>query len=262
MGNLNSRTALITGGGQGIGKGISLELAAAGADIIIAQRNYENAKKVVTEIRKMGREAIALYLDVTDEKSVKRSVQKAIKYFPQIDILVNNAGVTQENIGAKTTTQDFDLCYEVNLKGVWTLCQELAPHFKKKNYGKIVNISSVAGRKGHAGGPSYCASKAAVISLTQSLAEELGPYNINVNTVCPGIIWTPMWEKIERSTNHTNDKKVADEQIVFKSLIEGTPLGRAQTAEDIGYAVVFLASPLAENITGQAINVDGGLTMN
>lgn len=262
MNQLNSKTALVTGGRQGIGRGIALELARAGADIIVADKDVEGAAAVVSEIEALGRKALALRIDVTNEEAVEQCVGKALECFPRIDILVNNAGVIQRGLGEDVSTADLNLCYEVNVKGLWSVSRAVIPHFKRNGEGKIVNISSVAGRKGHRIASAYCASKAAVISLTQSLADELGPDNINVNAICPGIIWTSMWKNIERMLSGRNNEKPVEQRQGFESIAKRTPLGRAQTAEDIGHAVVFLVSPQARNITGQCLNIDGGLMMN
>lgn len=260
--NLTGKTAFVTGGGQGIGRGIVLELARAGADIVIADINEQGAADTVGEVTKLGRKAVALKLDVTDAKSIAACLAEALKQFPRIDILVNNAGVIQRGLNEKTTTEDLDRCYEVNVKGLWSVSRALIPHFKQIGEGKIVNIASIAGRTGHKLAPAYCASKASVISLTQGMADELGPSNINVNAICPGLIWTPMWESIEKMLGEPGKEHLVEQQQVFKSGIERTPLRRPQTAEDVGHAVVFLVSPQARNITGQALNVDGGLVMN
>ena len=265
MGNLDNKTAFITGGAQGIGKGIVLALAKAGADIIIADLNADKAEAVVAEIKALGREGIAVRFDVTDENSIKNGVNAALNHFSRIHILVNNAGVFQKRkeTEIETTLEDFDLCYDVNLKGVWRVINALIPHFKTHHDGKIVNIASVAGRKGSAKFPAYNASKAAVINLTQSLACALGPHNINVNAICPGVIWTPMLEEVEGILGHTDNKDKINAKVHFRNVYEQhTPLRRPQTPEDIGQAVTFLASSQAKNITGQALNVDGGLLMN
>lgn len=261
MNYLKNKIALITGGAQGIGRGIALELARAGADIIVADLSIDTAEAVLSEIKALGREAIAVQLDVTCRRSIEGGIQAALKHFSRIDILVNNAGVFQQGMGLETTLADFDLCYEVNLKGIWQVTTVLAPHFKANQGGKVVNVASIAGRDGRGPFPAYAASKAAVINLTQSLASALGVDNINVNAVCPGVIWTPMLEKIEKMVSQTNDKG-DDEPAMYDKLLEQTPLKRFQTPEDIGQAVVFLTSSQAKNITGQALNVDGGLVMN
>lgn len=254
MNDLENKIVLVTGGAQGIGKGIVMTLANAGANIIIADLNNKKADSVVTELKKLGlgREYIALEFDVTNTTSIQNGVQQALKYFPRIDILVNNAGVGFEEKGLP---EEFDLTYEVNLKGVWQVTTALIPHFKTQQAGKIVNIASDAGRKGLDIIPAYGASKAAVINLTQSLAMALGPDNINVNAVCPGLVKTPMTEKYRDETNPDPN--------YFDAFAEQyTQLKRAVTPEDIGNAVVFLASQSAQNITGQALNVDGGFYMN
>jgi NAD(P)-dependent dehydrogenase (short-subunit alcohol dehydrogenase family) len=245
--------AFITGGGQGIGRGIALELARSGADIVIAQRNIARAKEVAREIEKMARRALAVTLDVTDPESVKSAVAEALSQCPGINILVNNAGVCEAEVG-KTTLDEFDACYEVNLKGVWLVTQAIVPHFKKAGVGKIVNIASVSGRRGNAMVPAYAASKAALLNLTQSLSVALGQHNINVNAICPGPIRTAMTDKSVSS--------LCNPEFYNEFARDHTLLKRLATVEDIGHAVVFFASSYAKNITGQALNVDGGYCMN
>jgi NAD(P)-dependent dehydrogenase (short-subunit alcohol dehydrogenase family) len=155
------------------------------------------------------------------------------------------------------------MCYEVNLKGIWIMSRAVAPHFKDRGGGKIVNIASIAGRVGGAGLAHYNASKAGAISVTQSLAGELGPSNVNVNAVCPGLLWTPMWRQLEAMFGGDETPETVDRRVVFERFIEtNCPMRREQTPEDIGNAVAFLASDDARNITGQALNVDGGIRMN
>ena len=252
MKNLTDNTALITGSGQGLGRAIALELAKAGANVIVSDLNSENAQTVASEIKDLGRNAIPLQLDVTDTKAIQDGVLQALNHFSRIDILINNAGVAEKGVET-TTPEEFDLCYAVNVKGVWNVCNALIPHFKQNGGGKIVNIASIAGRRGSASVPAYCASKAAVISLTQSLAGALGPDNINVNAVCPGVIKTNMTETHKQILNMDN---------YFDEATESTALKRLATPEDIGHAVVFLTSPQAQNITGQSLNVDSGYCMN
>ncbi|MEM9177267.1 MAG: SDR family oxidoreductase, partial [Myxococcota bacterium] len=145
----------------------------------------------------------------------------------------------------------------------WSMTRALVPHMKTRGGGRIVNIASIAGRKGGTPLPAYAASKAGAISLTQSLASELGPDDITVNAICPGLLWTPMWEKLEGMLRGTEDGEIVDQRAAFDAhLAANCPLQREQTPEDIGHAVAFLASDLARNITGQALNVDGGLEMN
>ncbi|MCZ6636340.1 MAG: SDR family NAD(P)-dependent oxidoreductase [bacterium] len=263
MGILNQKTALITGGGRGIGRGIAFELAKEGADIVVADLNVENAQQTVDEVQTLGQKATSVKMDVTDEASVATGIETALSKHDRIDILVNNAGVVGNHTGAEVTLQDWDMCFNVNLKGIWIVTRALVDHFKANQNGKIINISSIAGRQGTPGMPAYSASKSGVISLTQSLAQELGPFNINVNAVCPGLLWTDIWRKLEVLYGGAKSEKEINQRNHFNQYIANRcPLGREQTPEDIGMAIAFLASDHARNITGQALNVDGGIKMN
>ena len=264
--DVSHKVAVVTGGGRGIGRGICLVLAKNGADIVVADIVLEGAKGVADEIASMGRGSLATPLDVTDKSSIDAMVKGVLDKFGRIDILVNNAGI----IGAPgwedrqvSSDEDWDLLYDVNVKGIAMVTESVAEHMKERRSGKIINISSVAGREGSPFHAPYCVSKAGVISLTQSSARQLGPYNINVNAICPGLIWTPMWEKIAyRRSVATGNKEGLSPREVFDRSIRGTPLDREQTPEDMGNVAAFLASEYAKNITGQAINVDGGSRMN
>jgi meso-butanediol dehydrogenase/(S,S)-butanediol dehydrogenase/diacetyl reductase len=255
--------AVVTGGGRGIGRGIVLSLAEAGADVAIFDVDLANAEATAKEVTERGRRALIARVDVTDPGSIEAGVTLTQTQLGPVDILVNNAGVVQENVGAATSGDDFDLCYQVNLKGIWNVSSGLIPHFRERRAGKIVNIASIAGRHGEHGLAGYSASKAGAISLTQSLATTLGPSNINVNAVCPGLLWTDMWRKVEGLLRQDSSKETVDERAAFNAYLEQRcPLRREQTPEDIGNAVVFLVSDAARNITGQALNVDGGIEMN
>jgi NAD(P)-dependent dehydrogenase (short-subunit alcohol dehydrogenase family) len=261
--DLSGKTAIVTGGGRGIGRGIVLALAEAGADVAIADIDLESAESTAGDVEAVGRRVLVVRVDVTDRQSVEQGVGRVLERLGQVDILVNNAGVVQDRSGPEATAEEFERCYDVNVKGIWHLTSELIPHFRERGGGKIVNIASIAGRKGNAWLAPYCASKAAAISLTQSYAAALGPHNINVNAVCPGLLWTPMWRKLEGIARGNTAAEVVDERAVFDAFLQSNcPLRREQTPEDIGYAVVFLASEGARNITGQALNVDGGIEMN
>lgn len=259
---LKDRVAVVTGGGRGIGRGIVLALAEAGADVAIGDVDLASAEKTAAEVEDRGRKAGVVGLDVTDEGSARTAIQETLSRFGAIDILVNNAGVVQNHLDDGATEDDFDSCYRVNQKGIWIVTSALVPHFKERGAGKIVNIASIAGRQGGVL-TAYSASKAAAISITQSQAAQLGAHNINVNAVCPGLLWTPMWEKIEGILRNDDAQSVIDERAAFDAYVQSTcPLKREQTPEDIGAAVVFLVSDAARNITGQALNVDGGIRMN
>jgi meso-butanediol dehydrogenase / (S,S)-butanediol dehydrogenase / diacetyl reductase len=263
--DLTEKTAFITGGGQGIGRGIALELARSGANLVVAQRNAGSAEPVVAEIRRLGRKALALPIDVSDAASIGKCIEQAFEVFVRIDILVNNAAATEppSNVDAETSLADFDACYKVNLRGAWAVARALIPHFREHRSGKIINIASIAGRRGVML-PAYSASKAALINMTQSLATILGSDNINVNAVCPGPVWTPAQERALRLAVHRGEISAerVNENDFYKSYIESIALRRVATSQDIGFAVAFLASEEARNITGQALNVDGGMVMN
>ena len=263
MSLLAEKIAIVTGGGRGIGRGIVLALARAGADVAITDVDLETASLSAKEVTALGRRALVARVDVTDVQSVKAGVDETLAQFGKIDILVNNAGVVQDHIGKAVTGDDFDRCFQVNLKGIWNVSSAVIPHFRERGAGKIANIASIAGRSGDNGLAPYSASKAGAISLTQSLAAALGPHNINVNAVCPGLLWTPMWEKLEGMFRGNTAADVVGERAAFDAFLQANcPLRREQTPEDIGHAVVFLVSEAARNITGQALNVDGGIQMN
>ncbi len=264
MGRLDDRTALVTGGARGIGRGIALELAREGADIIIGDLLIDTAEATAAEIRALGRRAMAVEMDVTSADSIESAVERARAEMGDIQILVNNAGVAPDNVGPNEVESDWDRCFEVNLKAIWKVSAALIPQFREQDGGKIVNIASIAGRSGVGGNiASYSASKSGAISLTQSLASELGRFNINVNAICPGLLWTDMWRKLEGMLAGDDADEVIDRRTAFEAGVAANcPLGREQTPEDIGKAVAFFASDDARNITGQALNVDGGIRMN
>jgi len=263
VGRLDGKVALVTGAARGIGKGIATELAREGADIVICDVLIDAASSTASELQNdHGVSTLALEMDVTSEDSISTNVERAISEMGQINILVNNAGVPPDNFGVDETEADWDRCYEVNLKGIWKVTSAVAPHFKEQGGGKIVNIASIAGRLG-GGMASYSASKAGAISITQSQAAELGRFNVNVNAICPGLLWTDLWRQIEGMFAGDHTEEVVDRRERFEAVIDANmPLQREQTPEDIGKAVAFFASDDAKNITGQALNVDGGMRMN
>ncbi|GAB4323957.1 MAG: SDR family NAD(P)-dependent oxidoreductase [Dehalococcoidia bacterium] len=264
MARLDGKAALVTGGGRGIGKGICEVLAREGAAVVVTDIDGEAASATATEIARGGKQATGFAMDVTSDDSVAAGIERAINWRGHLDILVNNAGVVGSHVGGSMVTEhDWDQCYEVNLKGIWRVSRALVGHFRERGGGKIVNIASIAGRVGGAGLSHYSASKAGAISLTQSLAAELGRLNVNVNAVCPGLLWTEMWRTLEALITGSTEEEVVNRREAFERYIAANcPLGREQTPEDIGHAVAFLASEEARNITGQALNVDGGIRMN
>lgn len=251
MDEMMGQVALVTGSAQGLGFGIANELARAGCSVVIADRDLHKARVAAEQINAGTRRAIALELDVTNDESVARCVRGALDQYSRVDILVNNAGIHCEKIGQPSTIKHFVQCFDVNLFGVWRMVQALRPHLESQGGGRIVNIASINGRKPWVDTPAYSASKAALINLTQCLAAQLGGSNINVNAVCPGGVMTPMADAFK-----------PDKPTLLEGIINSRVLKRELLPEDIGQAVVFLASPAAKNITGQALNVDGGTVMS
>jgi NAD(P)-dependent dehydrogenase (short-subunit alcohol dehydrogenase family) len=238
-------------------------LARQGAHVVVGDIADSFFEDIGKEIGQYGRESMTTYLDVTDGATIDRMVERVIERFGRIDILVNNAGVVATSGWADretTTEEDWDITYRVNVKGTVNVSNAVIPHMKKARYGKIVNIASVAGRQATVINPPYAASKAGVISFTRTMAVTLAPYNINVNAVCPGLLWTPMWEKLayKWAMLYPEFKGLSAREIFDKSVAARVPLQRPQEPEDVAYMVAFLASDAARNITGQAINVDGG----
>jgi meso-butanediol dehydrogenase/(S,S)-butanediol dehydrogenase/diacetyl reductase len=270
---LKDRVAIVTGGGGGLGEGICLCLAREGAHVVVSDLHKGLADKVAGKLKENGHKALAIQADVSVREQCDTLIEESLKKMGGIDILVCGAGVggfvywgetdeppTLENISER----EWDLTIDVNLKGVFLCNRAVAPHFKRQKRGKIINISSIGGRKGIDWIPHYCASKAGVIVLTQAIALQLAPYNVNVNTICPGVIRTPMWDRGARvlSLSYPPFKGMSPDD-VFNAVVQNMiPMRRPQVAEDIGNAVVFLASEEAKEITGQAINVDGGALFN
>jgi NAD(P)-dependent dehydrogenase (short-subunit alcohol dehydrogenase family) len=254
---LVGRRSFITGGGRGIGRGICLALAKAGSDVIVSDIILENAESVRDEIRDLGCDALSVRMDVANSESIQQGFKHAFDKFNRIDILVNNAGVIKQAPVQELTEEDWDLVIGVNAKGIFLCSKAVIPHMMERKSGRIVNISSISGKNGYPGQGVYGTSKFAAIGLTQVLARELAKYNITVNAVCPGIIYTKMWEYL--SSLRAEEMGLTPDEAFEKITTERIPLGRPQSPEDIGNLVVFLASDEAGNITGQSINVDGGL---
>jgi NAD(P)-dependent dehydrogenase (short-subunit alcohol dehydrogenase family) len=233
----------------------------------------ELAEKVAAKVRALGRKALAIRTDVRRADSCGEMVDVALREMGRLDILVANAGVdglprendsTASPLIENIREEDWDLVVDVNLKGVFMSNRAVAPHFKEKRSGRIINIASVAGRQGVDFLAPYAATKAGMISFTQSVALQMAPYHVNVNAVCPGIIWTPMWERLASfASSSLPDFGGAPPKDVFSLVVQTMiPFKKDQTPTDIGNAVVFLASDEASEITGQALNVCGGMRMN
>ena len=256
------KSALVTGAASGIGKGIAIQLAKNGANVWIGDIAEENGAKTLQDLKQNGNTYGFSKTDVSRYEDVAALFADAKKAFGKIDIVVNAAGVFSNKHFLEATPEDIKKHLDINLMGAVYGCQiALSMMIEQGGGGKIVNISSVGGRLGELDFPFYTLGKAGVLNLTQSVAFNAAPYSINVNAVCPGIIRTPMWDVILGTIG--GDIPQEEKEKLFDEVLKArTPLGRAQTTEDIAYAVMFLCSPFAENITGQALNVCGGSKMN
>lgn len=260
--------ALVTGAGGEIGRGIARCLAGEGASLALADISTEGAACCSEEVEAMGARAVTIPLDVTRAAECEAAVQKTCSELGGLDILVNNAGVIggpDFKLGlplSDITEADWDATYSVNVKGVFLLCRAALPVMQEAKWGRIVNISSRAGRHGTEAIPHYSASKAAVIIFTQALAREVGRDGITANAICPGLIWSAMWEKLgELYQQKFIHLEGLSSRQVFDHFVNMTPLRKEQTPDDIGRAVAFLSSDDACTITGQALLVDSGAVM-
>ena len=245
---LDGKVALVTGASRGIGRAIALKLAAEGAKVAINYAgNTAKAEEVKAEIEKNGGEAILVQADVADAAAVEAMVNATVEAFGQIDILVNNAGITRDGLLMRMKDEDFDAVINTNLKGVFYCTKLVSKLMMKKRSGRIINMASVVGLMGNAGQTNYAAAKAGVIGFSKSAAKELAARGITVNMVAPGFIDTDM-------TAAMTDK-------AREMTLTGIPLNRMGTPEDVANAVAFLVSDNASYITGQVINVDGGMVM-
>jgi NAD(P)-dependent dehydrogenase (short-subunit alcohol dehydrogenase family) len=260
QGRLDGRVAIVTGATRGLGLGIARRLAEVGATVVCTARDAAAAQAAASTVAgETGARTFGFGHDVASLASSERLVEAVLVAAGRIDVLVNNAGISSTVPFLDMTEDDWDRVHDVNLKGVFLTTRAVAPVMVEQRSGRIVNISSMVGKEAEPEILHYSSSKAGVISLTQGLARELAPYDLNVNAVCPGIVRTPMWEpKLdEMAALHGTDR---DE--VFAGYVATIPLGRPQDAEDIGAMVAFLASDLARNITGQSINVCGGVQVH
>ncbi|MBI2875772.1 MAG: 3-oxoacyl-ACP reductase FabG [Candidatus Tectomicrobia bacterium] len=250
---LKDRVGIVTGSGRGIGRSTALVFARQGADVTVVDIDGETAEQVATEVKAMGRQAIALQANLTDREAADRMVKQTLEAFGRVDILVNNVGWDTLRPFSKKPPELWQKIIDLNLMTTLYCTRAVIDSMTVQRYGKIVNIASDAGRFGSKYEAVYSATKGGVIAFTKAMARELAPYNINVNCVAPGITQTPLLEEIMK------DPEVAQ---LLGSLEENVPLGRRGRPEDIAEAVSFLCSNRADYITGQTLSVNGGLCMN
>jgi 3-oxoacyl-[acyl-carrier protein] reductase len=244
---MSTRTALVTGASRGIGKACVEALASAGHRITLAARSLDRLEEAASAVRAAGGEAFVIEIDLSKPESIANGISKAIKEFGRIDILVNNGGITKDGLAVRMKQADWELVLQTNLSGSFYAIQQVLPGMMRERWGRIVNISSVVGEMGNPGQANYVASKAGLIGLTKSLAQEVGSRNITVNAIAPGFIETDM----------THGLSIELKQ----KLLDETPLKRMGTPGDVATAVKFLASDDASFITGHVLDVNGGIYM-
>jgi 3-oxoacyl-[acyl-carrier protein] reductase len=242
-----NRVAFVTGASRGIGRAIALRLSKSGHDIVVASPELENNEAVAAEIRAAGGKAMTLDFNLTSLDSIKQGVAQAIKEMGKIDVLVNNAGITKDTFAVRMKPEDWNLVLQINLSGAFFTTQQALPGMMKQRWGRIINIASVVGQSGNPEQANYVASKAGIIGLTKSLAQEVGSRNITVNAVAPGFIETDMTAKLPPE--------------VRERMLAGVPLKRPGLPDDVASAVNFLAGDEASYITGHVVNVNGGMYM-
>jgi len=245
---LKGKVALVTGAAQGIGQAIAVALAREGADIVVTDVNLELANQTSSGIQSLGVRSLALKMNVADLIEVEQGVGQAVAQLGKIDILVNNAGITKDALLMRMKKEDWDAVMAVNLTGVFNCTKVISTLMMKQRSGKIVNVASIVGEMGNAGQANYAASKGGVIAFTKTVARELATRGVNVNAVAPGFIQTAMTAKLSEEAKGAMKAQI--------------PMQKFGAPEDVANAVLFLASPEADYITGQVLNVNGGMLMN
>ena len=247
MFNLSNKIAIVTGASRGIGSAIAHNLSKAGAKVVLISRSIDALKSVESEIKSNGGEAISITADVSNLESFTNAISQVVEAWGTVDILVNNAGITKDNIILRLKEEDWDAVIDINLKGCFNGIKAVTRPMLKSRSGRIINITSVIGLIGNSGQSNYAASKAGILGLTKSIAKELGPRNITVNAIAPGYIQTEMTDNLDQTSKD--------------NLMKSIPLQRLGKPEEIASLVCFLVSEEAAYITGQTINVDGGMVM-
>lgn len=255
---LEGKAALVTGAGRGIGRGVALYLAQAGADLTVADIDLDNARAVAAEVAALGRRAVPVQVDVAEERSVAAMMADTLAAFGRIDVAVNNAGVLSAGPLEEISLAEWDRVFAVNVRGTFLCCRAELAVMARAGAGAVINMASVAGKVGFPQVSAYCASKFAVVGFTGAIAREYARRGVTVNAVCPGVVDTAMWNSDEGLSERFRNPGETREQAWTRSVEGLFPQGVPQTVEDIGQAVLFLAT--APHITGQSINVDGGYT--
>jgi len=256
---LTGKVAIVTGGARGIGKSIVEGFAKEGASVVISDILFDVAQELAEKLTRNGTRILAVKTDVSKKSDAHNLAAATMKEFGKIDILVNTAGIIRDTMLVDIEEEEWDQILDINVKGIYLITRAVVPHMIATRQGKIVNISSRSGKDAQAGLSHYGASKFAIIGITQSLAKELAPNDINVNAVCPGIVRTDMWERI---LDDRSARTGVPREEIWAGMIETIPLKRPQVPEDMANMVLFLCSDIARNITGEAINVNGGSRMD
>lgn len=261
MGKLDGRSVVITGAARGIGAGLARRLAGEGAGVTVADLDADGAERIAAALRDAGGSAIGVGCDVGERGSVRAALDAAVSEFGRLDVLFNNAGISKTQHFLEVSEEDWERIMRVNGLGVLFGIQEAARIYQGQGGGgKIVNTASIAGKEGFPLFPAYCASKFAVVSMTQSAARDLSGEGITVNAFCPGVVTTDLWDQLDEDSRNVGETE--REGQLLEEFSEGIPIGRTSTPEDIAGLAVFLASSDSDYITGQAINVDGGMLVH
>lgn len=257
--NMNGKVAIVTGSASGLGKSIALRFAQAGADVVVADINIENALKTTKEIKSLGRKSIAFQIDTRDSESFSKLIDVTTENLGGLDFMINNAGIGIMKPIQEFSSNEIDLVIDIDLKGTIYGCKAALAYMMPRKTGRIVNLSSIAAKMATPNSSVYAAAKSGVMALTAALAREVADSNININAILPGVVRTEMWEKQLNAMAGDNNEEAKAK--IFASFTDMIPLKRPQEPEDIANMALFLCSDLANNITAQSFAVDGGATI-